>query len=230
MKGSQFHLLPEDSFECDSGEKPVECPYEFDAVKGKIKRGNTRGEQDYTLDVSANFDGETLTVEWNKDTLLVADDVIKRFQVLLHFEGHYMATTFPVPKDQYSLTVTDVLSPDVQKFNVCVEVIGNFNDVITANCVYFTSKEEGSTLNASTKIVIAVAVPLILVAIAVIIFIVYMTRFRSPASGSRVRGIHNVMYDRYKDDQLQSQPTCTCTSEISISGLPSQDVSLEATA
>ena len=83
-------------------------------------------------------------------------------------------------------------------------------------------------VNTSTKIVIAVAVPLILVAIAVIIFIVYVTRFRSPASGSRVRGIHNVMYDRYKDDQLQSQPTCT--SEISISGLPSQDVSLEATA
>ena len=228
MKGSQFHLLPEDSFECDSGEKPIECPYEFDSVRGEIKRGNMREEQDYTLDVSANFDGETLTVEWNKDTLLVADDVIKRFQVLLHFEGHYMATTFPVPKDQYSLTVTNVLSPDVQKFNVCVEVIGNFNDVITANCVYFTSKEEGSTLSASTKIVIAVAVPLILVAIAVIIFIVYVTRFRSPASGSRVRGIHNVMYDRYKDDQLQSQSTCT--SEISISGLPSQDVSLEATA
>ena len=227
MKGSQFHLLPEDSFECDSGKKPIECPYEFDAVNGKIKRGNTR-EQEYTLDVSANFDGETLTVEWNKDTLLVADDVIKRFQVLLHFEGHYMATTFPVPKDQYSLTVTNVLSPDVKKFNVCVEVVGNFNDVITANCVYFTSKEEGNTLNSRTKIAIAVAVPLILVAGAVIILIVYLTRLSSPASGSRVRGIPNVLYDRYKDDQLKSQSTFD--SEISISGLPSQDVSLEATA
>ena len=228
MKGSQFHLLPEDSFECSSGEKPIECPYEFDAVKGKIRRGNKREQQEYTLDVSANFDGETLTVEWNKDTLLVAHDVIKRFQVLLHFEGHYMATTFPVQKDQYSLTITNVLSPDVQKFNVCVEVIGNFNDVITANCVYFTSKEEDSTLNSNTKIVIAVTVPLIVAAVAVIIFIVYISRFRSLASGSQVRGIHNVMYDRYKDDQLHSQSICT--SQISISGLPSQDVSQEETA
>ena len=149
MKGSQFHLLPEDSFECNSGEKPIECPYEFDSVRGEIKRGNMREEQDYTLDVSANFDGETLTVEWNKDTLLVADDVIKRFQVLLHFEGHYMATTFPVPKDQYRLTVTNVLSPDVQKFNVCVEVIGTLTTSLLPIVSISLRKKEAAPLSLS---------------------------------------------------------------------------------
>ena len=226
LKGSQFNLLTEESFVCENGEKPIDCPYKFDATGSKIHLGNSTSSQKYFLDILANFDGETLTVEWNKDTLLVADDLIKKFQVLLHYEGHYMATIFPVPKDQYILTVTDVLSPNVNKFNVCVEVIGKFNDVITSDCIAFVSSEESTDLSSTTKIVIAVAVSLILVAIAVIVFIVYVTRFRNPGSPSH--GIHNVMYDRHKDDELNFE--LPSPSGISLSGLPSQDASSEANA
>ena len=227
LKDSPFQLLREDRFTCDDGETPITCPYHYDPISNTIIRDNSK-KQDYVLDVTANFDGETLKVDWDKDTLLLADDKIKKIQVLLYYDGHYLATTFPVAKDQYSLTVKDVLSSDVTRFNVCVEVISISNEIITFNCVYFTAKESGSGTASKTKIMIAIIVPLILIAIVVVAVVAYITRCRKPVTGQCGEGIPNVMYDRYNDNEFYSE--AANTPQISISGLSGENHFQEASA
>ena len=228
LRGLEFQLLREENFECNNGETPVTCPYHYDPISNKIIRGNSIVQENYALDVMAEFDGETIKVEWDKDTLLVADDKIKRFQVLLYYEGHYMATTFPVEKDQYSLSLKDILPSDITKFNVCVEVMSISDEIITFSCVYFTSDVYDISLESKTNIMIGIIAPLILVAIIVVVVVVYLTRCRKPVSKVQSQGIHNVMYDRYKDNEFCSETPNT--SQISISGLPSDYDSQEVTA
>ena len=228
LKATPFQLVPEESFVCNSGENPITCPYQFDVKSGRITRGHLDRQPQYDLDVSVNSDGKILHVEWNKNTLLVADNKIRKFQVLLYSDVQYMAITFPVPKDQHSLVLTDVLPSDVSKFNVCVEVIGIYNDVIKFSCVLlFISQDERSDGSSHAKLAIFVGVPVALIIIALMAFLV-CTTFRKPVSSKRAEGIRNVMYDHYMENELTSETQNT--SQITISGLPSGNGTQETIA
>ncbi len=228
MQGTEFDLIPEDRFVCQSNQDPVSCLYHFNPLTDKFEATSSVGRRlNYSIEVAASFDGNTLRVKWNKDTLFVADDQIRRFQVLLQWDAQYMASIFPVAKDQYEFVLDGGLPSDVFQFNICVEVIGIYNDVITFRCVSVAPEVQASRTHVFTHIALPVIVPIVLVIITITV-LSYLTcaRMRKKpvqSSGPSVQGINNAMYDHHFTGAEEEN-----ASQVTFWGLPSSDQSAEA--